>query len=72
MAHEYSINQTSPAPISNKKGPWTAVQVTVSEQLMLWSKNQLYVCAGRVAGKLEFERRATSVRLMGVFSIKRV
>ena len=35
-----------------KKGPWTAVHVTVSKQLMLPSKNQLSACAGKVAGKL--------------------
>ena len=55
-----------------EKGPWTAVQVTISKQLMLRSKNLLSVCAGKIAGKLEQERRAARVRPEEVSSTKRV
>ncbi len=48
----YSINHTSPAPISKKKGQWTAVQVTVSKQLMFQKKSLWSDGAGKVAGKL--------------------
>ena len=64
--HGYSINHTSPAPISKKKDRWTAVQVTVSKKLMLRSENQLSVCEGKVAGKLAQKRLTASVRLMRV------
>ena len=46
-------NLSSPAPITKKKGSWTEVQVAVPKQLMLQSRNQLSVCMGEVAGKLE-------------------
>ena len=65
-------NLPLPAPISEKKEPWTAVQVTVSKRLMLRSKNQLSVCAGKVASKLAQKGLTASVCLMVVSSIKRV
>jgi hypothetical protein len=36
-----------------EKGPWIAVQVTVSKLLMFRSENLLSVSAGKVSGKLE-------------------
>ena len=57
-------NLPSPAPISKKKSPWTAVQVTVSKQLMFRKKSLWSDGAGKVAGKLVWERSAACACLM--------
>ena len=64
-------NLPSPAPIS-KKSLWTAVQVTVSKTLMLRSKNQLSIFAGKFAGKVAQKRLNVRIRFMGVSSMKTV
>ena len=59
----YSINHTSPAPISKKKGPWTAVQVTVSRRLTFWNRKLFSHGVGKVVSIEEQEIAGASLEL---------
>ena len=62
----------SPTPVYKKKGPCTAVQVTVSKQLKLRKRSLWSDGAGEVASKFVKKCLSAIVQLMQVSSIKRV
>ena len=46
------VEGSNPLECAILKGPWTAIQVTVSKRLTFWNRSLMYHGVGKVADKL--------------------